>query len=120
MMLFSDTIGRKEQPTEEDIKKAIAYAGEKFNVNDLVKLEIDQDNYLSVWIGDKQTGHRLEIRRRGAKNQEIILHIDSYTASKLMISYLNGSIDWMKDYQWKKTAVVQFLDNLELLQNRKS
>ena len=120
MMLFSDTIGRKEQPTEDDIKKAIAYGGEKFRVNDLVKLEIDQDNYLSIWIGDKETGHRLEIRQSGVRNRECIPHFDSETAIKLMISYLNGNIDWMKEYQWKKTAAVQFIENTELLQDTKS
>jgi len=36
-----------------------------------------------------------------------------------MNSYLNGNIDWMKEYQWKKTAA-QFIEDIELLQDTKS
>jgi len=37
-----------------------------------------------------------------------------------MNSYLNGNIDWMKEYQWKKTAEAQFIEDIALLQDTKS
>lgn len=115
MKLISDTIGRKENPTEKDIEKAIAYAGDKFRNNDIVKLEKDQDNCLVLWIRDKQTGHCLELIENGKKKIECVSKFDSEAAIQIMINYLNGNVDWVKKYQWKTSAIVKFLDNLDRL-----
>ena len=114
MKLVSDTIGRKDNPTEKHIRDAIAYSDgeEGFCSEDLVRLQIDQDNYLVIWIGTKQTGHRLELIQKGKKAIECVSRFDSATAIQLMTSYLNGNIAWVKKYQWKKPLILELLDNL--------
>ena len=117
MKLVSDTIGRKDNATEEDIRNAIAYADgeEGFCTEDIVRLEIDQYNYLVFWIGNRQTGHRLELIQSGKDTIECVSKFDSETAIQLMTSYLTGNTDWVKEYQWKTPVVVELLDNLEHL-----
>ena len=108
MKLVSDTIGRKDNPTEKHIRDAIAYSDgeEGFCSEDLVRLQIDQDNYMVIWIGNKQTGHRLELIQKGNKAIECVSRFDSETAIHLMTSYLNGNIAWVKEYQWKKPIIL--------------
>jgi hypothetical protein len=122
MKLVSDTIGKKDNPTEKDIRNAIAYSGgeEGFCSEDIVRLQIDQDNYLVIWIGNKQTGHRLELIQKGNKAIECVSMFDSETAIHLMTSYLNGNIAWVKEYQWKKPIILEFLDNLEHLRETRT
>ena len=122
MKLVSDTIGRKDNPTEKDIRNAIAYSDgeEGFCSEDIVRLQIDQNNYLVIWIGNKKTGHRLELIQKGNKAIECVSMFDSETAIYLMTSYLNGNIIWAKEYQWKKPMVLEFLDNLEHLRKTRT
>ena len=122
MKLVSDTIGKKDNPTEKDIRNAIAYSGgeEEFCSEDIVRLQIDQDNYLVIWIGNKQTGHRLELIQKGNKAIECVSRFDSETAIHLMTSYLNGNIAWVKECQWKKPIILEFLDNLEHLRETRT
>jgi hypothetical protein len=122
MKLVSDTIGRKDNPTENDIRNAIAYSDgeEGFCSEDIVRLQIDQDNYLVIWIGNKQTCHRLELIQKGKKAIECVSRFDSETAIHLMTSYLNGNIAWVKEYQWKKPIILEFLDNLERLRETRT
>ena len=58
MRLRTDTIGHIDKPTETDIQSAISYPGKKASENDLVKLMVDDTNYLCVWIGKKEIGHK--------------------------------------------------------------
>lgn len=122
MKLISDTIGRKDNATEKDIRNAIAYADgeEGFCTDDLVRLEIDQDNYLVFWIGNRQTGHRLELIQSGKDTVECVSKFDSETAILLMTNYLNGNTAWVKEYQWKKPMIVELLENLEYLRNTRT
>ena len=122
MKLISDTIGRKINATEKDIRNAIAYADgeEGFNIEDIVRLEIDQDNYLVFWIGNRQTGHRLELIQSGKDRIECVSMFDSEKAIQLMINYLNGNITWVKKYQWKTPIVVELFDNLEYLRKTRT
>ena len=122
MKLVSDTIGRKDNPTEKHIRDAIAFSDgdEGFCSEDIVRLQIDQDNYLVIWIGNKQTGHRLELIQKGNKAIECVSRFDSERAIQLMTSYLNGNITWIKEYQWKKPVIQEFLDNLEHLRKIKT
>ena len=121
-LLVSDTIGRKDNPTENDIRNAIAYSDgeEGFCSEDIVRLQIDQDNYLVIWIGNKQTCHRLELIQKGNKAIECVSRFDSETAIHLLTSYLNGNIAWVKEYQWKKPIILEFLDNLERLRETRT
>lgn len=122
MKLISDTIGRRDNPTEKDIRDAIAYPDgeEGFHSEDIVRLEIDQDNYLVIWIGNSQTGHRLELIEKANKAIECVSRFDSETAIYLMTSYLNGNIAWAEEYQWKRPIVQEFLDNLEHLRRTRT
>lgn len=117
MKLVSDTIGRKDNPTENDIRNAIAYSDgeEGFCSEDIVRLQIDQDNYLVIWIGNKQACHRLELIQKGNKAIECVSRFDTETAIHLMTSYLKGNVSWVKEYQWKNPIILDFLDNLECL-----
>jgi len=117
MKLVSDTIGRKDNATEKDIRNAIAYADgvEGFGIEDIVRLEIDQDNYLVFWIGNRQTGHRLELIQSGKNTIECVTTFDSEKAIQLMTNYLNGNITWVKEYRWKTPIIRELLDNLEYL-----
>ncbi len=122
MKLISDTIGRKINATEKDIRNAIAYADgeEGFNIEDIVRLEIDQDNYLVFWIGNRQTGHRLELIQSGKDRIECVSMFDSEKAIQLMINYLNGNITWVKEYQWKTPIIVELINNLEYLRKTRT
>lgn len=122
MKLVSDTIGRKDNPTEKDIRNAIAYADgeEGFGIEDIVRLEIDQDNYLVFWIGNRQTGHRLELIQSGKNTIECVSMFDSEKAIQLMTNYLNGNITWVKEYQWKKPMILELYDNLEYLRKTRT
>ncbi len=121
MILRTDTIGHTEQPTEIDIQSAISYPGEKASENDLVKLMINDTNYLCVWIGKKEIGHTLEIRTNAIK-VTCKEKFDSESAIQLMIKYLNWDFNWFYKYSWKKSSSQQFLENVEFLirQKRKS
>lgn len=114
MRLRTDTIGHIERPTEKDIHSAISYPGEKASENDLVKLMIDDQNYLCIWIGKKETGHRLEIKTNSAKLtcQE---RFDTECAIQVMIKYLHGDLGWFNEYAWDKSISQKFLENIELL-----
>ena len=59
MKLRTDTIGHFDKPTEDNIRDAVAYAGEGGLEGDLVKLMIDDEYFLSIWIGRRSVGHRL-------------------------------------------------------------
>lgn len=97
MKLRTDTIGHIDQPTEIDIRSAISYPGEKASERDIVKLMIDDSNYLCVWIGKKESGHALEIMN-GTTKLACKEKFDSESAINLMIKYLHRDLDWTKQY----------------------
>ena len=118
MELRTDTIGHIEKPTEIDIRSAISYPGEKASEHDLVKLMIDETNYLCVWIGKKETGHTLEIRTDKTK-LACKEKIDSESAIQVMIKYFHGDLEWVKQYSWEKSISQKFLENIQLLLRQK-
>jgi len=119
MILRTDTIGHFEQPTELNIQSAIAYPGENVSANDLVKLMIDDQNYLCVWIGTKEIGHTLELRM-GSNKIACKEKFDSETAITVMIQYLKGNTTWLKNYSWEKSISQKFLENIQLFIQQKS
>ncbi len=114
MRLKTDTIGHIKEPTEIDIRSAISYPGEKASERDLVKLMIDDANYLCVWIGKKEIGHTLEIMT-GTTKLACKEKFDSESAIHLMIKYFHGDLDWTKQYSWKKSISQEFFENIQLL-----
>ena len=117
MKLRTDTIGHFDQPTEIDIRSAISYPGEKASENDLVKLMIDDQNYLCVWIGKKEIGHTLEIKTDTTK-LACKEKIDSESAIHLMIKYFHGDLDWINQYSWEKSISQKlFMNILNILSN---
>jgi len=114
MILRTDTIGHFEFPTEMSIRSAILYPGEKASKNDLVKLAIDDNNYLCIWIGKKEIGHTLELKIKSIK-RTCKEKLDSKNAIQVMIKYLNGEIAWINEYLWDKSISQKLLENLQLL-----
>jgi hypothetical protein len=113
MILRTDTIGHFENPTAANVDSAIAYAGEGVRENDLVKLMIDESNYLCVWIGNKASGHRL-VLRYGSTTVDCIKRLDTTTAVEIMNNYLKGDITWYKNYRWDQPIVQKFIENLQI------
>ncbi|MBW1694199.1 MAG: hypothetical protein JRJ41_08570 [Deltaproteobacteria bacterium] len=118
MRLRTDTIGHIDKPTETDIQSAISYPGKKASENDLVKLMVDDTNYLCVWIGKKEIGHTLEIKTDSTK-LACKEKFDSESAIQLMIKYFHGDLEWLKQFSWEKPLSQQFLENIQLLVNQK-
>jgi hypothetical protein len=114
MILRTDTIGHFEDPTEINIKSAISYPGENASENDLVKLVIDAENYLCVWIGKEEEGHILELRIKSVK-ATCKKRFDSENAIQLMIRYLGGDITWVNEYSWEKSASQKLMESIQLL-----
>lgn len=69
MKLRTDTIGHFESPTEDNICDAVIYSGEGAQENDLVKLMIDEEHFVSVWIGQRSDGHTLILRSGSWKSE---------------------------------------------------
>jgi hypothetical protein len=114
MILRTDTIGHFEKPTEANIREAISYPGENARENDLVKLMIDDENCLCVWIGRKESGHLLEFRCRSNK-VACKTRLNSETAIQIMVKYLNGGMSWIDEFSWEKSISQKFLENLQIL-----
>ena len=120
MILRTDTIGHYENPTEDDIKKAISYADGDFCENDIVKLIMNDGYYLAVWIGKKENGHRLVFRHGEDIFVECDKKLTSETAIQIMIKYLHQDISWFKEYKWNQSIGEKFLEATEFLMRMKS
>ncbi len=114
MILRTDTIGHFENPTELNIQSAISYIGENASKCDIVKLMVDDANFICIWIGDKKTGHTLELKFNSIK-KTCKEKFDSENAIKIMIKYLHGDLSWINDYSWEKSISQKFLENITLL-----
>ncbi len=119
MILRTDTIGHFEQPTEMNIQSAISYPGENASENDLVKLMIDGENYLCIWIGKKESGHTLELRFNSTKIT-CKGKINSENAIQVMVKYLHRDLAWVNEYLWNKSISQKFLESTQLLTRQKS
>ncbi|MFH0997617.1 MAG: hypothetical protein V1844_19290 [Pseudomonadota bacterium] len=109
MILRTDTIGHFEQPTEINFQSAISYPGENASVNDIVKLMIDDDNFLCIWIGKKEVGHTLELKSNSTKIT-CKEKLNSENAIQVMIRYLHGETAWFSEYLWEKSISEKFLE----------
>ena len=114
MILRTDTIGHFDTPTEENIRAAISYPDENVRENDLVKLMIDDENFVCVWIGKREVGHRLELRF-GPTKVESHRRLDSEGAADILIRYLHGDMSWFIELTWDQPVVVKLLENLHIL-----
>ena len=110
--LRTDTIGHFEQPTEKNIRAAILYPDEGAVENDIVKLMIDDANFLCVWIGKRTLGHLIEWRSDG-KKVTCKQRLDSETAILMMVQYFHGDFSWSNNYTWEKSKSEQFLEDLQ-------
>jgi hypothetical protein len=118
MILRTDTIGHFERPTEMNIRAAISYPGENARENDLVKLMVDDENYLCLWIGKKEAGHILELRWHSNKIM-CKKRLNSESAIQFMVKYLQGDISWLDELSWEKPISQKFLENLHILTSLK-
>ena len=119
MILRTDTIGHFKKPTELNIQAAISYSGENARENDLVKLMIDDDNYICIWIGKREIGHLLELRFRSNK-VSCKKHLSSESAIQVMMEYLHGDMSWFKELSWDKSISQKLLENFQILVESKA
>ena len=119
MKLRTDTIGHFDKPTEDNIRDAVVYAGEGGLEGDLVKLMIDDEHFLSIWVGQRSIGHRLTLRS-GAWKLECTRKLSSETVVDLMIRYLHYDLSRLKELQWTRPIDKVLLDNITKLQNSRT
>ena len=119
MILRTDTIGHFSDPTETEIRRAITTHGDNGKCeNYIVKLMIDDDHCLCVWIGKKDVGHRI-VFKFGSTKIECSERLKTETAIELMNKYLNGDTKWFRKYQWDRPLAQDLFDNLEILARKK-
>ena len=114
MKLRTDTIGHFENPTEDNICDAVIYSGEGAQENDLVKLMIDEEHFVSIWIGQRSDGHTL-ILRSGPWKNECTEKLSSERVVDLMVKYLHKDFLEFKGIHWKRPVDQVFLDNIKKL-----
>ena len=119
MILRTDTIGHFEKPTETNIREAISYPGENATENDIVKLMIDDENFLCVWIGKKDVGHLVELMS-GSNKVACKERFSSEYAIQIMIKYLHEDTSWVDNFSWEKTLSQKLFENLQILTKSKS
>ena len=117
MKLRTDTIGHFDNPTEDNIREAIAYPGEGAMEGDLVKLMSDEEHFLCIWIGQRAVGHRL-IFRSGPWKLECKEKLSSESVTALMAEYLHEDLSTLKKLKWTRPFDLVFLDNISKLQKR--
>ncbi len=118
MKLRTDTIGHFDNPTEENIREAIAYPGEGAQEGDLVKLMADEDHFLCIWIGKRAVGHIL-IFRSGPWKLECAEKLSSESVADLMVEYLHDDLSALNKLMWKRPFDQVFLDNIFKSQKRR-
>lgn len=114
MKLKTDTIGHFDNPTENNIRDAVMYAGEGAREVDIVKLMIDDQHFLNIWIGKRSKGHLL-ILRTGPWKAECTEKLSSEKSVDLLISYLNNDLSKLNQLQWTRPFDIVFTDHLEKL-----
>ena len=119
MQLRTDTIGHFDNPTEENIRNAISYPGQRAHENDIVKLQINERYYLCFWIGKKEKGHRLFLKF-GKKQLECDKTFSSEKAVEVMIQYLHRDMSWFKSYNWNQPISEQFMENIQIIINKEN
>ena len=118
MILRTDTIGHFSDPTETDVRKAITHGDNGKCENYIVKLMIDDDHYLCVWIGNKGVRHRI-VFKFGSTKVECSEKLKTEAAIELMNQYLIGDTTWFRNYQWDRPLGQDLFDNLEILGQKK-
>ena len=114
MKLRTDTIGHFENPTEDDIRDAVVYAGEGARESDLVKLMTDEEHFLCIWIGQRSAGHRL-IFKSGHWKLECLEKLSSEVIVDLMVRYLYEDLSTLKEIQWTRPFDQIMFDNINKL-----
>ena len=116
MKLRTDTIGHFENPTEVNICDAVIYSGEGAQENDLVKLMIDEEHFVSIWIGQRSDGHTL-ILRSGPWKSECTEKLSSERVVDLMVKYLHKYL--LTFYKVINTLnLITFMAKIEALEAR--
>jgi hypothetical protein len=114
MKLRTDTIGHFDNPTEDNIRDAIVYSGEGARESDLVKLMIDDEHFLCIWVGNRTDGHIL-IFRSGPWKLECNERLSSEIVAELMVGYVHNDLSALNELKWKRPFDQIFLDNINKL-----
>ena len=116
MKLRTDTVGHFENPNEKNIRDAVVYSNEGGHEGDIVKLMIDDENFISIWVGKRSVGHCMTIRT-GEWKLDSVEKFTSEEVVNLMLLYLNGDLSRLKNCQWKRPIDKVLLDNIERFRN---
>jgi len=115
MKLRTDNFGHFDNPTEKNIRDAVTNSGE----GELVKLMSDNENFLSIWVGQHSVGHILTLRT-GEWKLDSAKKLPSELVVDLMIKYLHDDLSTLKEIQWTRPIDKVLLDNIMKLKNLKN
>ncbi len=119
MKLRSDTIGHFDNPTETNIRDAVVYAGEGGHEGDLVKLMNSDEDYMSIWVGQRSIGHTLTLRS-GQWKLASSKKLSSEMVVDSMLRYLHGDLSRLNELHWTRPIDKVFLDNVMNLKNSRN
>ena len=118
MKLRTDTIGHFDNPTVDNIRDAVSYSGEGAQECDLVKLMDDDEHFLSIWVGQRSTGHHLTLRS-GTWKLDSVEKQSSEIVVDLMVRYLHNDLLKLNELEWTRPVDKVFLDNIMKLKKIK-
>ena len=107
MKLRTDSIGHFDNPTEKNIRDAVVNSEE----NDIVKLMVDDQHYISIWAGRESIGHILTLKSEAWK-LDSIEKLSSEIVVELMVGYLHNDLSMLKKIRWTRPIDKIFIDNI--------
>ena len=107
MKLRTDSIGHFDNPTEKNIRDAVVNSEE----NDIVKLMVDDQNYISIWAGRQSIGHLLTLKSESWK-MDSVEKLSSEVVVELMVGYLHDDLSMLKELKWKRPIDKILIDNI--------
>lgn len=116
MKLRTDTIGHFENPTEKNIRDAVVYSEEGGQEGDIVKLMVDDQHYISIWVGRRSIGHILTLRL-GSRKLDSAEKLSSEVIVELMVGYLHDDLSMLKKLKWTRSIDKVFMDNIMKLKD---
>lgn len=74
-------------------------------------MSVDDQNYISIWVGRRSIGHILTLRSEAWK-LDSVEKLSSEVVVELMIRYLHGDLSMLKKLKWTRPIDKIFIDNL--------
>jgi len=84
-----------------------------------VKLMVDNEHFLSIWVGQRSTGLNLTLRS-GAWKRDSVEKQSSEIVVDLMVRYLHNDLSKLNELEWTRPVDKVFLDNIMELKKSKN